>query len=227
MGRVITFYGIVIFAVLFGGGALALWYFGEAQRTKRALRAAKSVRIADAPEGSLVKISGQVKLGDRTLTSPIGQRPCAVFQVTVEELRSSGKSSSWVTLVDDRDFVEFHLEDGTGVARVVPMPPLDLAIEKDVHVRTGSFDEPEPHLVDYLHARGYATEGWFGINKKLRWREGVIEAGEEIAVLGACRRELDPDPRATQGYREKAKRLVVESPAGGKMLISDDPTTTL
>ena len=217
-----------IFAIAFGGIAFSLWYFSEAQRTKRALKGSRAVRIVDAPEGATVKISGQVRLGERTLTSPVGQRPCAVYQVLVEELRRGGKNSQWVTIVDDREVVEFFLEDGSGRARVMPMGELvSLAIERDVHVRTGSFDEPEPHLVEYLQSRGHDTEGWFGINKKLRWREGVIEDGEEVAVLGRCRREVDPDPRATAGYREKAKRLVVEPPDDGKMLISDDPTTTL
>ena len=53
----------------------------------------------------------------------------------------------------------------------------------------------------FLARHGFAATGWW-LNKTLRYTEGVIEAGERVAVLGRGVREPDPDarPRDT-GYR--------------------------
>ena len=68
-----------------------------------------------------------------------------------------------------------------------------------------------------------------GFNRTLRYREAVFEEGEEVAVLGRARWEMDPDPKAEgSGYRGGAKRLVIEAPeTEGPLLASDDPNTLL
>ena len=65
----------------------------------------------------------------------------------------------------------------------------------------------------------------------MRYREGVLGAGETVAVVGTGRWERDPDesPRAGAGYRdaEMPKRLVLQAPEDGSpLLLSDEPSLT-
>jgi hypothetical protein len=82
----------LLFVALCGGGlCFGFWYFSEAQRVKRALAAAPITAIAQLREGDTVRVVGALKLGPRTLSSPLSGRPCAVFFVRVRE--QVGKNS--------------------------------------------------------------------------------------------------------------------------------------
>ena len=200
------------------------WYFNEHNRTARALREVPVARVAMAKEGERVRICGQLRYEGTPLVAPISQRSCAAWWIHIEEKRSSGKSSHWHTLVEERDATRFRVEDGSGAALVMVVDLPKIAIAKDVHLTSGTFNDPAPHLIELLAARGYSTEGWFGFNKALRYEEGVLEEGEMVSVLGMARREPDPDP-GEAGYRERKMRLVLEAPDDGPLLISDDPST--
>lgn len=195
-----------------------MWWFSHAALTKRAFASVKVAPIAEAPVGVLIKISGRIALeGGKSLIAPLSRRECAMWSVLVEEQS--------VTLVDERDSVEFIVEDASGRARVAMKPPVEISITSDAHVLSGTFDGRESHLVEFLQARGHSTSRFLGPNRQMRWRERILEPGDSVAIIGVGRREMDPDPLATSGYRGKAQRLVIEFNNQGPLLISDDPST--
>ena len=69
--------------------------------------------------------------------------------------------------------------------------------------------------------RGVSVEGIF-FRKNLRAYEGVLEAGERVAVGGLARWVPDPDA-AGGNYRETPKRLVLEASESLPLFLSDDP----
>ncbi|HWN70768.1 MAG TPA: hypothetical protein VNM90_24170, partial [Haliangium sp.] len=69
-----------------------------------------------------------------------------------------------------------------------------VALVKDAHFRSGLFQDATPALEQFLARHGRQSQGWL-FNKNLRYREGVIEAGELVAVCGQGRREGAPAPR--------------------------------
>jgi len=218
----LLFFGafVVVGAVV----ALVSWYASEGQRTIRRLRAHVHTPIGDAVDGGSVKLDGTVRLLEERFRAPISGRECALYHVVIRELRQSGKSSRWVTLVDDRRGGDFLLEDETGRALVrASEPRLDLAIVMDAHKRSGALHGATPELEEVLRRYGQSSSGVFGRAKDLRYEEGVLEEGERAVVLGVSRWELDPDPSATAGYRGKARRLVVAAPPGDPLLVSDAP----
>jgi len=77
-----------------------------------------------------------------------------------------------------------------------------------------------------LDAHGIASEGAVG-NKTLEFSEGVLEQGEIVAVLGVGSWQDDPDvaPSAGAGYRDTdaPRRLVMTSPEGGPLIVTDEP----
>lgn len=213
---------------LVGAIVLGAWWLSPYQQTLRALRSVPRVSVSDATEGSLVRIVGTLRAGARTLEAPLSGRPCACFRVEVDVRVSTGKSSSWRNIIREEDGADFFVEDPSGRA-LVKGGTVEAAIVLDHHLKSGTFDDATPELEAYLARHGHKSTDFLGFNKAIRYREGVLEPGETVAVLGRARWEDDPEAGAAQpssgGYRESArkKRLVLEPGELGPVRVSDDP----
>lgn len=227
MATVSTVFVLVVVVAIFGGMG-AFWYFSPDQRAKRAIRAVAVSRIADVSDGERVRVVGQIEV-EAPVAAPLSGRACAYWRVLVEELRSNGKSSSWHKLVDEHDGVDFLLRDSTGAAWVESMH-VTAILDKDGSGSSGFLQDPSPQLEAFLAERGHDTKGWF-FNKRIRFREGVAEPGETIAVVGDAKWERDPDSstRAGDGYREAQvpQRLRVRAPEDGSPLLLSDQSDLL
>lgn len=120
--------------------------------------------------------------------------------------------------------VSFWVEDESGRALVEADVMPQVAMVVDAHFDSGFLGDPEAHIRAWMMSRGIETKGIL-FNKTLRYREGVLEGGETVAVLGEAHWERDPDPEAQHGYRMRAKKLVLRAPADGRLLLSDDAST--
>lgn len=220
---------LVWFAIFGAAGAagLAAWWFSPYQKTLRALRAAPRVRVADAQEGQLVRIVGTLRAHRETLVSPLAARTCAHFDVLVEERVKSGKNSSWRTLFREHDSRDFVVEDESGRV-IVDTGGLEVALVQDHHQRSGTFEDASPELEALLARNGHTSTGFFGMNRTLRYREGVLEPGERVSVLGWAHWEDDPEGErdlSAAAYRTatRKKRLVLQPSAESPVRASDDP----
>jgi hypothetical protein len=213
---------ILIFGCIAAVVGIGFWYFSKEQRIKRALRNLRPTPIRQIASPGLVKVQGIVQTLD-TLTAPLSGRPCAYFEVLVEERISSGKSSHWRTVIREVEERDFLIDDGTGRARI-EMVAVQAAITKDGHWSSGTFNDATPQLEEFLARHGQRSEGWL-FNRTMRYREGVIEVGEEVAVVGFAELEIDPEPSTSgAGYRDAPMRPVVRGQLEG-LYVSDDPTT--
>jgi hypothetical protein len=215
--------------VICGGVLLARELFSAQARRRRLLRKATAVRIGDARDGELVKVVGRLRYtGDEDpLQAPLTERFGAHFEVEVEERKSRGKSSYWKQIVRERaSHQQVWLEGHVAGERVlVDLAFAEVELVMDGHFSSGFLDDPSPHLDLYLHSHGHASQGAF-FNKSLRYREGVLEQGEQIAVLGRCVVEPDPDPTGANqqaGYRGMATRRRIVPPEEHALLVTDDP----
>lgn len=216
-------FAVVFFAVVF----FAAWYFSADQRTKRKMRSIPRRAIGEVMEGEVARVVGRVRV-DAPLTAPLSGRPCAYWRVVVEEKRRRGKHSYWQTLVDEEEGVDFFLLDDTGKAKV-QVSYTTAVLHGDSRGGSGFLNEPTPELEAFLSSRGHSTQGWI-FNKTIRFREGIAEPDETVAVVGAARWERDPDEAAAagEGYREAVmpKRLVLSAPSEGPLLLSDEADVT-
>lgn len=220
----------VVFLAVLGAGAVATlgaWayrtYLSKRGRLRRALRKAPTVTVTEAPDGQPAKLVGVLRYSDaQPLEAPLTRRRCACYQVTVQE---RGGNNNWRTVIDASDHLRsFWLEDRTGRALVqLELPSLLLTM--DAHFRSGFLDDAAPALEAFLAQHGRSSRGLV-FNKTLRYREGVLEEGEEVAVFGLCRWEPDPEPGAGGGgYRETPMRLRVVAPPKTPMVVSDEQQT--
>jgi hypothetical protein len=211
---------LVILAILVLG-----WYFSAAQRTKRQLRAAKPWMLSELPEDTHGRVIGQARSIGEQLQGPLTGRPCVYYIATVEEQRSTGRSSYWKTIVSETRGVPFMLEDGTGRAIVDPNGA-EVALDFDGTSKSGTFNDADPVQEAFLARHGQKAQGWV-FNKSLRYREAMIEVGETIAVLGSGVREPDPSAPPEAAYRgSPPTRLRLTSSSKFPLVISDDPSTT-
>lgn len=203
--------------------AIAIKVFSADNRARGELSSARRRAIADVSDGERVRIVGRAVTA-QTVRAPLSGRACAYWRVLVEE--DSGESG-WGTVIDHAEGVDFHVEDGTGRARVDTSKVKAILIRD--HTRESGFGkDATPELEAFLASHGRTSAGWL-FNKTLRYREGIVEAGETVAVAGFARWEPDPEraPSAT-GYREvaPARRVVIEGGGQGHVLISDEPELT-
>lgn len=215
---------IIVVAGIFLGAAGWKYLFSSEARAKRALRRAPRATVKEAREGALIKIVGKLRYAETPpLISPLTDRPCALFRTTVQHRQSSGRSSRWVTIIDSSEFQrDFWVEDSTGKALVKPEVP-KVVLVMDGHFTSGTLNEATPRLDAFLARYGETSRGWF-FNKNMRYKEGILEEGEVVAVYGICRWEPNPDPLAAGGYRERPMRLTIQDPEVGEMLLSDNPS---
>jgi hypothetical protein len=214
---------LVIGVAAFGTVLALVLYFSRDARIKRAIRNATLATTQGFQDRTIGKIHGTLRYLDEPLKAPLSGRLCAYYEVLVEEYRSNGKSGSWHEIICERQSQDFLVEDETGMARVT-MQGAEVAVVKDSHRASGTFKAATPDLEAFLARHGRSSKGWL-FNKSLRYKEGVLAAGELVAVCGLGTREPDPDPRAaTGGYRDQAMRLVLSGNAEMPLYATDDPS---
>jgi hypothetical protein len=219
-GSIYLVVGIGLVAVIGFG-----WYFSAANRLKRELRGAKRYSLGELPEQTRGRVVGSAQTLEETLEAPLTGRPCLYFVVTVEQHHSTGRSSYWRTIIREERGVPFLLSDGTGKAIVDPRSA-KVALDVDGRGDSGTFDSPSEREQAFLDRHGTSGQGWV-FNKRLRYREAVIEIGETVAILGEGIREPDPTAPPAEAYRgDQPTRLRMTSSPRFPLLISDNRDTT-
>ncbi len=156
--------------------------------------------VAQAPGNQLVEIKGRVVPSEQGIVqTPFSGRHAVWTRVTVQELRSSGRSSHWHTLLTEMDGRLFLIDDGSGQhARVMPAGA-NVILDKMNIASSGTFNDAQPHLEQFLMSRGLKSTSWLGLNKSMRYEEELLAPGDPVYALGPSRRE--PGPPVNDGYR--------------------------
>jgi hypothetical protein len=93
---------------------LTAWYRADARRTRRVLRRARVIRIADLVDGRLACIVGRVEADAEPIVSMMARVPCVAFDTTTSAFGTDGA----VTVSTTRRAVPFYIVDDSGRARV-------------------------------------------------------------------------------------------------------------
>jgi hypothetical protein len=215
---------VLVFLVVAGVIALVGYLNSDKYAIRKSLEATPRTSIRALQDGSLAKVHGKVVPIGEPLEAPLSGRACVAWEVVVEE-NTGGKNSHWVERIHEREARDFLLDDGAGLAHVRTRD-MKMVATVDSEQRSGFMNDPTPALRAFLEARGFAPEGML-FNKSLRYREGVFEPGERVAVLGSVTMEDDPTrEQGGDGYRSAPKRACLQAPANGFLLASDEPRST-
>ena len=174
-------------------------------------------------DGEVVKIVGLLGYSQEPLRAPISGRRCAFWEVVVERYHGGSNADCWTEDLRDSSGQDFVLQDGRHRALIRPEGARAL-IAKERSFQAGLPSAPSPRMKAFLEAQGVVGRGLLVEDRPVRCREGVLEKGEVVAVLGRARWELDPDGAVSGGgYRQSPRRLVMEARKDAPLLLSDDP----
>ena len=176
--------GFFLFFFIFG---LIVFIFGIYGFKKKSLiENTPTSKIRSIAMG-LVEIYGEVvPFNNNFLKSPFSNTDCVYYRYTVEELRSSGKSSSWVTIKSGKHWCYFNLKDETGMVLVCP-EGAKISIPIDYEFNSSLGRDPPPIVINFLRSQKISHEGLlFGINKTMRYREYFIAVGDKLYIMGTA-----------------------------------------
>lgn len=170
--------------------------FSRKERTMRSLRTTEATPIGSVRDGEVVKIVGAVELESGPLTAPLTGRRCAWYVADVEEYEGSGESAGWKNTVNEERSQPFFVRDATGGA-LVSVEEARAVLVSDRRGQVSLVDAPSAELKEFLARHGrHPAAG-------VKWSEGVIEAGEAVAVVGIGRWEGGPAATGAP-YRDRA-----------------------
>lgn len=162
---------------------LLFWWFNKDNRLKRELKKAKGIRISDFKEGAYAKIVGKSMSTGETLIAPLSGRECVYYQITVEVERGDDDGFSWEKLFTENKAIDF-LVSQSGETAYIEAKNVTGFLVKDAKERSGVFNGATGKMKALLQRHGEKSKGFLGINKSLRYKEGIVEVGEAIAVMG-------------------------------------------
>jgi hypothetical protein len=198
------------------------YFFSKKARIKRKLKKAAFKKMAEFKDGETAKIVGEVEIIGEPLIAPLSGRKCSYYYIHIEERVKSGKSWHWRTRVEEEVSGKFVIKEGEKYA-FINDNNLNCYIVQDRNFSSGFLNDASKNLEKYLNTKGYESEGILGLNRTLRYKEGVLENGEEIAVFGTGKWK---DVSALNLPEKYGKVLEITSNNGEAIYLSDDPDTT-
>jgi len=210
--------GIVILA------AVIIYYlfYSRAAVVKRKLREANQKKIGEFQEGETAKVIGKIKFAGKILKAPLSDRKCVYYHVLIEERRSHGKSSSWVDLIEEEKSGAVVIKDENHYA-FIETDLIKSYLIPDRQYNSGFMNNATPKLERFLNLHNKKSAWEIGLNKRIRYKEGVLEEGETIAVAGKGTWKKTSDLGLDI---PSEKILVIGSHDDEPVYLSDDPVTT-
>lgn len=213
-----------IILIIIGLSAFALFtiLFSNKAVIKRKLKKTERKGLSKFIDGESARVVGTIECTNTPLTAPLSGRKCAYYYILVEQQRSSGKSSSWHTLIEEEVSGDFVIRDGVNRA-CIKGPVIKSYIVQDRRYKSGFFNDATQNLKHYLKQKGRESENMLGFNKTLRYKEGVLEQGEEVAVYGKGVWKKAESLGLPESF---GRVLEIQSTSEEPVYLSDDPATT-
>jgi hypothetical protein len=209
---------LVVIAIIFFG-----YYYSKKAKIKRKLKNAELKSIAKFKSGDIARIVGKVEFIGNPLLAPLSNRECSYYYIHVERKVKSGKSSTWRTIIEEEVSSKFLIKEGDNYAYINDNN-LKCYIVQDKSYSSGFLNDASVNLENYLNRKGYESEGMLGFNKTLRYKEGILEGAEEIAVFGKGVWKNASELSLPEKY---GKVLEITSTNDVAVYLSDDPDTTI
>lgn len=212
--------GFISIAVLIG---FAIYYFNTKQVVIRKLSKITYRPIGSLKTNELSKITGKALHVKEPLLAPFSKRPCIFYSIKIEQKKSNGKSTYWKSIVKEEKFQEFFVEINGDYVMVQPTQTPKNYISHlvvDKKISSGTFNDPSPEFELLLKSYNITSKGILGFNKSLRYKEAIIEIGEQITVAGIAKWKTLNQP--IEGYNY-SKIAALESTEKQKLIITDLP----
>jgi len=214
------FFFFLPIAIIIAGIALINFFFTKNAIVKRKLKKATGKKISEFVSGEVAKVAGKVEYVGKPLIAPLSGRPCAYYSVIVKE-KDSSESSNWNSLIEEEVAGTFVIRDGKYCAHI-NCNHVKSYIVKDMNYSSGFLDDATDVLEDFLQKHGQKSEDFLGLNKSLHYKEGILEEGELMAVVGRGEWKNASQVGLPESY---GRILDISSTEEEPVYLSDDPET--
>lgn len=209
----------IVVATVVGLFAFFRYYYSAKQFVCRKLKKAMGVPMRSFISGEIAKVAGKVELIGKPLIAPLSGRTCCYYQLKIEQYHSGNKGGHWSTIIEDEQCSDFFLCDGRTKA-AVQQEDIKSYLVQDWSFESGFMQDAPARLQVVLRNYGYSSENFLGMNKSLHYKEGVLEQGEMVAVVGRGTWKSASEA----GLNSSEKRILwMEAPDDDKIYLSDDP----
>lgn len=209
---------IVVGAIIF-----LSFYFSQKQVILRKLSKIPFKPATGLKTSELTKVSGKALHVKEPLLAPLSRKKCVFYTIKIEKRVSTGKSSHWKTIIDEEKTQEFFIDNRGDyvIIRPTQSPKNYLSyLVTDKKTSAGAFNDPSPEFEALLKKYNIEPQNLLGFNKSLRYKEGIIEIGEQITVSGIAKWKTLSEPIPGYHY-SKIAELVSEGKE--KLIITDLP----
>lgn len=212
-----------MFLAVIIAGSLA-FYFSSKNRILREFKKSRKKSLNSIKKNEYAKVIGIAKPIKEPLTAPLSGRTCVYYHVTVEVKRDK----NWRKIIDHTESQDFFIATNREMA-MVKTSDLDPAFKhihlvNDFNKNTGFRNDAPEKLEAYLKAHNKKSTSAFGFNKRMRYREAVIELNEPIAVKGMA--EWQDLNTPINGY-SYSKIITLTGTKKQKLLVTDEPKALL
>jgi len=214
----------------FATGVFLFWEGIKLLKQKRLIENIPTSKIRSLAMG-LVEIYGEVVPAYKEiLKSPFSNKDCVYYSYTIEEYRSSGKSSSWVVIDAGRKEQPFYLKDDTGGV-LIDSKGANVNVSRDFEFNPGFGRKPPDEILNFLKSKGMSRKTLFGFirfgsdEKNMRYREHFIVPKDKLYIMGtAADNPFVEDCTAKNNVED----VMIQKGKNEKMYyISDKPENTL
>lgn len=214
---------VLMFAAVAVIGVIG-YYFSNKKIMLREFKKSRKKPINRIQEHEYAKVIGRAKHVNKSLEAPLSGRKCIYFHVVVEVKGDK----SWRKIIDEEKHQDFFIESNSEMA-IVKMSSIQKSMRrfylvKDYKEKSGFRNDAPEKLEIYLKQHNKKSTGLFGVNKTVRFSEGIIELNEAIAVKGIAKWETLKEP--IEGYTY-SKILTLSGTKKEKLLITDEPKALL
>ncbi len=215
---------IIVLVIGFGLGVILYSYFSSDKIViRKKLKKAELKKISSFKNGEFGKVIGNVRFVDKPLTAPFSNRKCAFYDVEVEHKKSNGKNSYWDTIISERKHVSYLIKQDEHYA-FINHKSLICYLVKDKNYSSGFGNDAEKHLEKFLNRHNAQSEGFFGMNRTLRYNEGILEENEEVAIFGEGNWKEASELGLPVSY---GKVLEISAPVDDKVYLTDDVVVSI
>ncbi len=198
-------------AALIGIALLAWRWFSRRRSVVFELGNERAIPIARFASGQRGKIVGTLEYEGEPLVSPLTGRTCAYYHITVEELVAGANTvnavnttdRAWYQVIREETRLHFIIADSSGRA-FIDTGAADVAADICVSILSGPLTHPSELEEHFLATHGPRDKHWF-VGKTLRYKEGILEAGEKVSVYGEGHLEPEPLPPSPNDHGDGGK----------------------
>jgi len=147
-------------------------------RMQRLIQNTPTAKIRSMPMG-MVEVEGEV-VPRSVLQAPFSSRPCAFWEV---DISTETRRGQWNVVHRNHSGHPFFLDDGTGVAMVMPHGA-ETRLQHGVEEECAGLSLPECYA-SYMRDENLALRDFWQLSA-MRFRERIIEEGQHVFVLGTA-----------------------------------------